>query len=156
MQANRGRDTRPELALRSAVHALGLRYRVSTRPIKSLRRTADLVFPKLKVAVFLDGCFWHGCEQHHTIAVTNAEYWAEKVRHNRTRDRETDRQLSEASWTVVRIWEHEDPQTAALRIHDVVTACQAQPTQPPRKLTSERPASLGTQDPQGTGAAARH
>jgi DNA mismatch endonuclease (patch repair protein) len=125
MQANRPRDTRPELALRSAVHALGLRYRVSTRPIKSLRRTADLVFPRLKLAVFLDGCFWHGCEQHHTVAVTNAAYWAEKVRHNRERDRETDRQLLEAGWTVVRIWEHEDPQEAARRIHGVVAAYRA-------------------------------
>jgi DNA mismatch endonuclease (patch repair protein) len=61
MRANRGRDTNPEVALRSAVHALGLRYRVAWRPIKGLRRTADLVFPTERVAVFLDGCFWHGC-----------------------------------------------------------------------------------------------
>jgi DNA mismatch endonuclease (patch repair protein) len=108
------------------VHALGLRYRVSARPIKGLRRTAELVFPRLKIAVFLDGCFWHGCEQHHTVAVMNAEYWTEKVRHNRERDRETDRSLSEAGWTVVRVWEHEDPREAAIRIHDVVAACWAE------------------------------
>src|SRR6185312_14838678 len=65
MQSNKGKDTKPEVALRSAVHALGLRYRVSTRPLKDLRRTADLVFTKARVAVFLDGCFWHGCPQHH-------------------------------------------------------------------------------------------
>ena len=121
MQANRGRDTAPELALRSAVHAMGLRYRVSTRPIKALRRTADLVFPRAKVAVFLDGCFWHGCKLHHTVAVTNAEYWAEKVRRNWERDRETDRYLAEQGWAVVRVWEHENPLEAAQRIRDVVT-----------------------------------
>ena len=121
MQANRGRDTAPELALRSAVHALGLRYRVSVRPIKALRRTADLVFPRAMVAVFLDGCFWHGCELHHTVAVTNAEYWAEKVRRNWERDRETDRYLAEQGWAVVRVWEHENPLEAAQHIHDVVT-----------------------------------
>lgn len=120
MQANRPRDTRPELALRSAVHRLGLRYRVSVRPVTTLRRTADLVFPKAKVAVFLDGCFWHGCEQHHTVAATNAEYWAEKVRQNRRRDRETDLALGRAGWLVIRVWEHEDPREAALRIRDLV------------------------------------
>ena len=79
MQSNRGRDTKPELALRRAVHALGLRYRVSVRPLPALRRTADLVFTKAKVAVFMDGCFWHGCPEHHTKAATNSEYWAKKV-----------------------------------------------------------------------------
>jgi len=120
MQANKGRDTKPELALRSAVHALGLRYRVSAKPIKNLRRTADMVFRRAKVAVFLDGCFWHGCPRHHTVATTNAQYWADKVETNRARDRDTDSQLSEAGWTSVRVWEHEDAREAALRIRDVV------------------------------------
>ena len=96
MQSNKGRDTKPEVALRSAVHALGLRYRVSVRPIKQLRRTADLVFPRVRVAVFLDGCFWHGCPEHHTVAVTNAEFWAGKVTATRERDRDTDARLEEA------------------------------------------------------------
>src|SRR5690242_1595504 len=74
MRANRGRDTAPELAVRRAVHRLGLRYRVSARPIASLRRTADLVFPRQRVAVFVDGCFWHGCPVHHTVAKTNAAF----------------------------------------------------------------------------------
>lgn len=120
MRSNKGRDTRPELALRSAVHALGLRYRVSVRPIEGLRRTADLVFPRLKVAVFLDGCFWHGCPEHHTRAATNTEYWANKVIQNQRRDRETDFRLSDEGWTVLRFWEHEDPGEAAARIHEVV------------------------------------
>jgi DNA mismatch endonuclease (patch repair protein) len=120
MQANKGRDTQPELALRSAAHALGLRYRVSVRPLRELRRTADLVFPRVKVAVFLDGCFWHGCPEHHTIAATNARFWAEKVESTRSRDRETDRRLADAGWTSIRVWEHEDPVEAAQRIHAVV------------------------------------
>ncbi|GAA2096310.1 very short patch repair endonuclease [Actinomadura alba] len=120
MQANKGRDTKPELALRRAVHALGLRYRVSVRPVPAVRRTADLAFTRAKLAVFLDGCFWHGCPEHHTKAVTNADYWAEKVRRNRERDRETDRLLGEAGWSVIRIWEHEDPLKAAGQIADEV------------------------------------
>jgi DNA mismatch endonuclease (patch repair protein) len=120
MQSNRGRDTAPELALRSAVHALGLRYRVSARPLPALRRSADLVFTRAKLAVFLDGCFWHGCPEHHTVASTNAAYWADKVTSNQRRDVETDRQLEEAGWRVLRFWEHEDPKQAALRIaHEV-------------------------------------
>ncbi|GAA3386749.1 very short patch repair endonuclease [Cryptosporangium minutisporangium] len=120
MQANKSRDTNPELALRRAVHARGMRYRVNTRPVAGLRRTADLVFTKARVAIFLDGCFWHGCPQHHTVAKTNATFWAEKVRRNRERDAETDRLIAEHGWTVVRIWEHEDPTEAAERIQAVI------------------------------------
>jgi DNA mismatch endonuclease, patch repair protein len=120
MQSNRSRDTRPELALRSAVHALGLRYRVSAKPLAELRRTADLVFPRAKVAVFLDGCFWHGCPEHHTVAKANATFWAEKVDGNRARDRDTDGRLAAAGWISVRVWEHEDPTEAARNIADVV------------------------------------
>lgn len=120
MQSNKGRDTKPELALRRAVHSLGLRYRVAFRPIKSVRRTADLVFTRAKVAVFMDGCFWHGCPTHHTVAVTNAGFWAEKVRRTRERDLETDRLLAEAGWRVLRVWEHEDPVEAAERVAALV------------------------------------
>lgn len=122
MQANKGRDTKPELALRRAVHALGLRYRVSVRPLPAVRRTADLVFTRAKVAVFLDGCFWHGCPVHHTKSATNAAYWADKVDKNRARDHETDAMLKAAGWTAVRIWEHEDLREAALKIESVVRA----------------------------------
>lgn len=102
------------------MHALGLRYRVSIRPLPSLRRTADLVFTRAKVAVFLDGCYWHGCPDHHTVAVTNSEYWKEKVRRNRERDQDTNAKLAEAGWLVLRIWEHEDPGCAALRVKEAV------------------------------------
>jgi DNA mismatch endonuclease (patch repair protein) len=125
MQSNKGRDTKPEIALRSAVHALGLRYRVSTRPLKTLRRTADLVFPKVRVAVFLDGCFWHGCPRHHTVAATNAKFWSDKVQANRTRDQDTDRRLAEAGWASVRVWEHEDPVEAADLIRAVLARRRA-------------------------------
>ncbi|MEU3766914.1 very short patch repair endonuclease [Amycolatopsis keratiniphila] len=120
MQSNKGRDTKPEMAVRRAVHAMGLRYRVSVRPLPEFRRTADLVFRSARVAVFVDGCFWHGCPVHHTVAFTNAGYWADKVVRNRERDGETDRVLTEAGWTAVRVWEHEDPVEAATRIADVV------------------------------------
>lgn len=122
MQANKSRDTKPEKALRSAVHALGLRYRVAAKPLAGLRRTADLVFPAARVAVFLDGCFWHGCPQHHTVAAANAKFWADKVEGNRTRDRDTDQRLAEAGWVSVRVWEHEDPSEAARRVREVVRA----------------------------------
>jgi DNA mismatch endonuclease (patch repair protein) len=122
MQSNKSRDTKPELALRSAVHALGLRYRVSAKPLAGLRRTADLVFPRVKVAVFLDGCFWHGCPEHHTVASANATFWAGKVEGNRARDRNTDERLAEAGWVSVRIWEHEDPKAAARQVETVVRA----------------------------------
>jgi DNA mismatch endonuclease (patch repair protein) len=122
MRSNKSRDTKPELALRSAVHALGLRYRVAAKPLAELRRTADLVFPRARVAVFLDGCFWHGCPQHHTVASANAKFWADKVAGNRARDRDTDDRLAEAGWVSVRIWEHEDPVEAADRVREIVRA----------------------------------
>ncbi|WP_313861669.1 very short patch repair endonuclease [Mycobacterium sp.] len=125
MQSNRSRDTKPELALRSAVHARGLRYRVAAKPLTGLRRTADLVFPRAKVAVFLDGCFWHGCPEHHTVATANATFWADKVEGNRARDRDTDSRLADAGWVSVRVWEHEDPAEAARRVEDVVRTRRA-------------------------------
>ncbi len=123
MRANRGRDTRPELALRSAVHALGLRYRVAARPLSNIRRTADLVFPRVKIAVFLDGCFWHGCPDHHRRAIgTTAEFWKAKIDDNKRRDADTDQRLREAGWEVIRVWEHEDPHEAAARVATRVRA----------------------------------
>jgi DNA mismatch endonuclease (patch repair protein) len=120
MQANTGRDTKPELELRRAVHAMGLRYYVNRRPIRAVRRTADLVFPRLKLAVFLDGCFWHGCSEHHTVAKTNATFWAEKAEGNRRRDAHTNATLTAAGWTVLRIWEHEPAGEAARRVAALV------------------------------------
>jgi len=111
--------------LRRIVHSLGMRYYVNRRPIAGVRRTADLVFPRAKVAVFIDGCFWHGCPDHHTVAKTNAAYWAEKVRRNRERDRETNQLLADAGWEAVRVWEHEDPVLAAQHLSTLVQVKRA-------------------------------
>ena len=120
MQGNRSRDTKPEIAVRCAVHAMGMRYRVATRPLAGVRRTADLVFRRAKVAVFVDGCFWHGCPKHHAPPKTNAGYWATKIDGNRVRDRHTTALLRAAGWIVLRFWSHEDPLSVADRIVDVV------------------------------------
>jgi DNA mismatch endonuclease (patch repair protein) len=84
------------------------------------------VFARSRVAVFLDGCFWHGCPEHHTVAATNAGFWADKVKGNRARDQETDQRLRAAGWEPIRIWEHADPLEAAVRIKDVVVARRPQ------------------------------
>ncbi|NLT26020.1 MAG: very short patch repair endonuclease [Microbacteriaceae bacterium] len=117
MRSNRRRDTSPELALRRILHARGLRYRVDFAPLATMRqRRADIVFTKARLAVFVDGCFWHGCPDHATFPVRNADYWLPKLERNRARDLETDAALADAGWRVIRIWEHEDPTDAADRI----------------------------------------
>ncbi|WP_100445864.1 very short patch repair endonuclease [Glycomyces xiaoerkulensis] len=122
MLGNRNRDTSPELALRSLVHAAGLRYRVAAKPLREMRRTADLVFRPAKVAVFIDGCYWHGCPEHFVMPKTNTDYWQGKIGRNVARDRDTDHRLEEAGWVVLRFWEHEPPEDCAGVVCDVVTA----------------------------------
>lgn len=122
MRGNKSRDTAPELAVRRLVHAMGLRYRVNARPLPNLRRTADLVFTKRRVAVFIDGCFWHGCPTHHRRPAANAEYWIAKVERNRARDHNTDVTLGAEGWTVLRYWAHESPDRVAADIYTVVTS----------------------------------
>lgn len=113
------RDTAPELAIRRVLFRMGLRYRVHQPPITGLRRKADVLFPRRKIVVFIDGCFWHGCPEHATRPKANGEYWRRKILRNRERDRDTDRRLVEAGWFVFRVWEHEDPLVAAERIAQV-------------------------------------
>lgn len=113
MSAQRRRDTAPELALRRELHRRGRRYRVDRPPLPGVRRRADLVFPLAKVAVFVDGCFWHRCPVHATAPKNNAQWWAAKLDGNVARDRDTDARLAAAGWTVVRVWEHEDAAAAA-------------------------------------------
>ncbi|MEU0587372.1 very short patch repair endonuclease [Streptomyces sp. NPDC006132] len=116
MQAVRSRDTKPELLVRRLVHASGLRYRVAARPLPNLRRTADMVFRSAKVAIFIDGCYWHGCPEHYVSPRTNFGYWSEKVTRNVARDRETDSKLEQAGWLVLRFWEHTPAEESAAEI----------------------------------------
>ncbi len=107
MMSNRGRDTRLELALRRRLHRSGYRYWTHRRPERSLRCVADIVFPKLKLAVFVDGCFWHGCPVHRTMPVVNGEWWRAKLEANQARDQRNDAALRAAGWTILHLWEHE-------------------------------------------------
>lgn len=120
MSAQLSRNTRIELRLRSLLHARGLRYRVHQRPLAGYRRTADVVFTRAKVAVYVDGCFWHGCPIHGTWPKRNSAFWRDKIEINVRRDRETDDALTDAGWLPVRVWEHEDPSAAADRISALV------------------------------------
>lgn len=139
MLSNRGRDTKVELQVRSALHAVGLRYRLQLRVPGSSRRTIDVAFPKQRIAVFLDGCFWHGCPIHHTVSKTNADFWAEKVRRNRERDLDTDRLLQEAGWTSLRFWEHQDV-GEVVRIIEAAVLSEREAARARRKGTGSDPA----------------
>jgi len=120
MQSQRERDTAPELALRRALHTRGLRYFVHRRPVSGLQREADIVFVRARVAVFVDGCFWHGCPEHGTYPKNNAEWWRTKLDRNRARDVDTDLKCRSADWEVVRVWEHERAGDAADRVERIV------------------------------------
>lgn len=109
------RDTAGELALRAELTRLGLRYRINVC-LPVARRTADVAFIGLKIAVFHDGCFWHGCPQHGTWPKANASWWRAKIQANMARDRDTDARLRKAGWRVIRVWSHDDAASAALRI----------------------------------------
>ncbi|WP_287004220.1 very short patch repair endonuclease [Gordonia sputi] len=121
MRSNRRRDTKPEIEVRKLLHASGLRYRVDYAPDRGhLRNRADVVFTRRKVAVFIDGCFWHGCEAHHRLPAANRGYWAAKVERNRERDNRVDAMLRDGGWTVLRFWEHEDSAIVSEAIIDAV------------------------------------
>lgn len=107
MQATPSRDTRPETRLRSALHNKGLRFRKDVAPDRSLRCKVDVVFTRAKVCVFVDGCFWHGCQEHFTTPKVNTGWWLEKIQDNVLRDHRQTRALKELGWTVLRFWEHE-------------------------------------------------
>ncbi|MFF7206119.1 MULTISPECIES: very short patch repair endonuclease [unclassified Streptomyces] len=113
MSRQTSRNTTPEMAVRKILHAAGLRYRLHVGVPGMPRRTIDIAFPGAKVAVFLDGCFWHGCPEHATQPKANAAWWREKLDRNMARDLETNRQLQTAGWRVLRFWEHEDPSAVA-------------------------------------------
>ena len=117
MSRNRRRDTRPERALRQALHTRGLRFRVD-HPVRAADVTVrpDVVFTRWRVAVFIDGCFWHGCPQHGNAPRRNVDYWGPKLERNAARDRRVDTALSAAGWHVIRAWEHESTHATARRV----------------------------------------
>lgn len=109
-------DTSAEIALRRALFARGLRYRKNHRAVAGLSTRADIAFVGPRIAVYVDGCFWHGCPEHATWPKRNGKFWREKIEGNIARDRRVDGSLEEAGWRVIRVWEHEDPEMAADRI----------------------------------------
>lgn len=120
MQNTKQRDTPREMALRQALHARGLRYRVD-RPIPGVTRgRPDLLFPTEKVAVFVDGCFWHSCPEHSTVPRSNKAWWVAKLEANVERDRRHTEELRSAGWEVIRFWEHEDMSKAAADVQATV------------------------------------
>lgn len=121
MRANRRRDTKPELAIRRILHAQGFRYRVDYPAGSDKRRRADIVFTRQKVAVFIDGCFWHGCPEHATIPKVHSDYWIPKLMRNRERDVETSLELESEGWTVLRFWEHDDPVSVAAAVSTLIS-----------------------------------
>lgn len=144
MSRQGSRDTAPEVAVRRLLHAAGMRYRVNV-PVPGMpRRTIDIVFVRAKVAVFMDGCFWHGCPEHATHPKANAEWWRAKLDKNMARDLETTRHLRSAGWTVLRFWEHEPVTDVARRISESVTTARTLPTEPPRDgVGIDRDTTLG-------------
>ncbi|MGW0873505.1 very short patch repair endonuclease [Streptomyces sp. NPDC002740] len=126
MSKQASKDTAAELAIRRLLHAAGLRYRVEYPVPGMVRRRIDVAFPSAKVAVLIDGCFWHGCPEHATQPKSNAEWWQRKLARNMARDVETTDHLGSAGWEVLRIWEHEDPEEVAVRIAAAVTRRRAQ------------------------------
>ena len=114
------RETAAELKIRRLVHAKGLRYRINYPVLQKPRRTADMAFTTVHVAVLVDGCFWHGCPKHGTSSKSNAKFWREKIEANKTRDIDTNERLKAAGWKVIRFWEHEDPEQAADKIAQAV------------------------------------
>lgn len=122
MRANKRRDTSIEVAVRRQIYARGLRYRVDFPPIAGLPRRADIAFPSLRLAIFIDGCFWHRCELHFREPRTNVEYWGPKIDANVVRDADTTKKLEDAGWVVQRYWEHEAAIDIAIRVAVEVAA----------------------------------
>lgn len=128
MSRQRRRDTAPELTLRRALHAKGRRFRVDAPLPGMSRRRADLLFTRRRVAVFVDGCFWHACPEHRTTPSANADWWRKKLRRNVERDHDTDEHLAAIGWRVVRIWEHTPLDVAVATVEQVLDSTDS-PTQ---------------------------
>lgn len=123
----RQKGTGAELALRKELHRRGLRYRVNFEVLRKPRRVADIAFPSLRIAIFVDGCFWHGCPKHATWPKQNSEFWRNKIETNRARDADTVAKLQAAEWEVLRVWAHESPEDAATAISLLVIRIKTMP-----------------------------
>lgn len=115
-------STGPEMAVRRLLHRNGLRYRVQYPVPGAPRRSIDIAFPKKKIAIFIDGCFWHGCSEHRNIPAHNRDWWQSKIDQNRSRDRDTDEKLQEAGWIVFRFWEHDTLEIIIEKLLKVINA----------------------------------
>jgi DNA mismatch endonuclease, patch repair protein len=125
MKGNRGSNTRPQLALRSELHQRGLRYRIGYPiTVDGRRMRPDIVFTRARIAVFVDGCFWHRCPEHGTTPKSNNWYWTPKLDANTARDRGDDEALTDAGWMPLRCWEHEPVTDAAARVVDAIRAAR--------------------------------
>ncbi len=116
----RQKGTNAELALRREMYRIGLRYRIDYEVLKKPRRVADIAFPGRKIAIFVDGCFWHGCPEHGTWPKRNADFWRQKIEANRQRDADTNARLQANGWTALRFWSHESPVEAAQAVARVL------------------------------------
>lgn len=114
------KGTKPETVLFEGLVARGLNFERNVKPVEGLRREADGCLPSVKIAVFVDGCFWHGCPEHQVIPRSNRDYWVPKLRRNIDRDRGVDEVLTDAGWQVIRIWEHEDAEEAGNRVERAI------------------------------------
>ena len=132
------RDTGPELAVRRLLHSAGERYRLQVKVPDHPRRTIDIAFPGARLAIFIDGCFWHGCPVHGEVPVSNREWWIEKIDKNRRRDTETTDVLRRAGWSVSRWWEHESPAVVAAVVRRDLQRLRNERATPPR-LTGKLP-----------------
>ena len=122
MLGNRRVNTRPEWAVRRALYSRGVRYRVDYALPFDRRRKADVAMPGLGIAVFIDGCFWHGCPEHYSAPARNSEYWRTKVESNRARDSDTQQRLLSLGWTALRYWAHDDPDAIVTDVLQVLSA----------------------------------
>lgn len=120
MKAVRSKNTAPEKALQTALRSKGLNFQINVKPIKYLNRKADIVINAAKVAIFVDGCFWHGCPIHGTHSKANPEFWENKIAQNKSRDLDTNYELKKYGWKVIRIWEHEDPELVSKMIFGII------------------------------------
>jgi DNA mismatch endonuclease (patch repair protein) len=139
MQSNRPRDTQLEVAVRSVLHRAGLRFRKHVRPVPEIACTPDVVFTRARLAVFVDGCYWHGCRRHRTYPRAHGDWWRQKLDGNKARDRRNNRALRAAGWKVLRVWEHEPAPKVVSKVLAVLeqSGPQKRATSQAQELTSK-------------------